>query len=275
MTMALTGMNRVTVLGIRHRMMACLGTVCSVLLLVGLCSGCGGESGEPSASLAREVPVEIKSRLAALEQAWNNRRSDEYGALLDERASVQSVALLGYGGKAQVVEAMRGQLPQEQIRFAEVEVVSSRPDRIRTLSTVEVVRGGERSTQRVAHDWVRRGEAWLIREQSYPDWAPIVGIWRRGEGVDAVSLRVLPGGGFEMQLGEGLVALRSGTYTIDGDRLLVDTDAVGAGGTGEGRLRYRFDFEFDGTLTLELVDGIEDLNTGSMAGSWRRAGLGS
>lgn len=235
--------------------------------LVG-CSGGGGDSD--SLPAAAEVPTEIRERIAALEEAINARSAEQYAAILDDRASIQSVALLGYGRKDAVVEALREGRSRETVRFGKVEVVSSRPQRVRTISEVEIISEGDRTRQRVAHDWVLAGDAWVLREQSYPDWSPVVGAWTRGEGESRLLMRMHPDGRFEMLLGEGGLVGRSGTYAFEKDLLVVTPDALGAGGTSEGRLEYRQRFELDGTLVLDSISGREDSTAGGIAGSWRR-----
>lgn len=219
---------------------------------------------------AAEVPAEIRASLAALEEAINTRSAERYAALLDERASIQSVALLGYGRKDAVVEALREGRLRETVRFGKVEVVSSRPQRVRTICEVEIYSEGDRTRQRVAHDWVLAGDAWVLREQSYPDWAPVVGAWTRGDGDARLLMRMHPDGRFEMLLGEGRLVGRSGTYAFEKDLLVVTPDAMGAGGTSEGRLEYRQRFELDGSLVLDSISGREDATAGGIAGAWRR-----
>lgn len=233
------------------------------------CSG-GGSSSDEAPVAAAEVPAEIRASLAALEEAINTRSAERYAALLDERASIQSVALLGYGRKDAVVEALREGRLRETVRFGKVEVVSSRPQRVRTICEVEIYSEGDRTRQRVAHDWVLAGDAWVLREQSYPDWAPVVGAWTRGDGDARLLMRMHPDGRFEMLLGEGRLVGRSGTYAFEKDLLVVTPDAMGAGGTSEGRLEYRQRFELDGSLVLDSISGREDATAGGIAGAWRR-----
>jgi hypothetical protein len=243
-----------------------------VAVLAALLGGCGETSNEPeTATVAAEpVPAEILDRLAALQDAINAREADRYASLLDDRASIQTVSLLGFSRKDALVSALRDGQWRETVRFGTPELVSSRPGRIRTICEVEILDGGVSLRQRVAHDWVKAGDAWVLREQSYPDWSPLVGAWRRGEGESRLRMRVHPDGRFEMFEGDGNIVVRTGTHAIDRDLLVVTPDAMGAGGTSEGRLEYRQRFELDGTLVLDLLAGSEDATAGGIAGSWRR-----
>lgn len=248
------------------------GPLVAAVVAAVLAGGCGG-SGEAESSAAaavEPVPAEILERLAALQDAINAREAERYATLLDERASVQTVANLGYAQKDALVASLRDGQWRETVRFGTPELVSSRPGRIRTICEVEIVDGGNKLRQRVAHDWVRAGEVWVLREQSYPDWSPLVGAWWRGEGEDRLRMRLHPDGRFEMLRGEGKLVARTGSYAAEKDLLAVTPDAMGAGGTAEGRLEYRQRFEIDGTLVLDLLAGSEDATAGGIAGSWRR-----
>lgn len=227
---------------------------------------------KPEAEQTVAVPPEISSQLAAIEAATNGRRFAELANLFDDRASIQSVSLLGYGSKAQYLEAMQASDRAVPFKFGETVVVSERPGRIRTVSEVIRRLGEELVVERVAHEWARQGDRWVVRDQSFPDWSPIVGAWWRSEGDAKVHLRLLPSGIFEMADQSGVV-VRRGIFATGTDSVTFTPDAVGVGATSESPIEASFRFEFDGSLEMAIVSGQEAAGIGSVAGTWKRQSM--
>lgn len=202
----------------------------------------------------------------------NQRLLDRVSAVYDEKAQVQVASLLGYAGKTQMIQAIRGSAPS-RITFGETEVVSVKPTKVRAITEVVRQQGDARTAEKVFFEWIRVGEVWLIKEQSFPDWSPLVGEWCRGEDVDAVTMRMHPSGNVEMAMTDSKVSVRRGAYSGGTESFSLVPDATGAGATGEARLEYAFKFEFDGSLTVSLVSGREKDGVPSVAGIWKRCAL--
>lgn len=237
-----------------------------------LAIGCGQADQTASESATPSLPPEVRSQMTALEEAMNQRFFDQVGALYDERAQVQSVALLGYASKTQMIEGLRV-APPSRISFGETEVVSVKPTRIRAITEVVRQQGDARTADKVFFEWIRVGDAWLIKEQSFPDWSPLVGEWCRGEGAERVTMRLHPSGNVEMTMTESKVPVRRGAFSGGTESFSLVSDATGAGATGEGRLEYAFKFEFDGSLGISLTSGREKDGVPAVSGTWKRCAI--
>lgn len=246
-------------------------TMFGVAFGLGLGPGCG-RSDDASEASTPSLPPEVRAQMAALEEAMNQRLLDRVSAVYDEKAQVQVASLLGYAGKAQMIEAMRGSAPS-RITFGETEVVSVTPTKVRAITEVVRQQGDARTAEKVFFEWIRVGDAWLIKEQSFPDWSPLVGVWCRDEDPEQVTLRLHPSGNVEMTMTESKVPVRRGAFSGGTESFSLVPDATGAGATGEGRLEYAFKFEFDGSLGVSLTSGREKDGVPSVAGSWKRCAI--
>lgn len=242
-----------------------------VLIVLGATAGCGDSSSEAK-STTSAVPPEIVSQLAAIEAATNGRSVSELDPLFDERASIQSASLLGYGSKNQFLKSVSTSAQGVPFAFGETVLVSERAGRIRTIS--EVIRrfGEEVVVERVAHEWVRQGDRWVVKDQSFPDWSPLVGAWWREDGDAKVELTLMPAGIFEMIDGAG-VAVRKGVFATGVDEVTFTPDALGSGATSERPIEASFRFEFDGSLELSIVSGSEAAGIPSFDGVWKRRSM--
>jgi len=250
------------------RGLAGLSIACGLLVLSG--AGCGGDRSS-SAETMPSLPPEVAAQLGEIERLMNGDRLAEAEAVFSESARIHLAGRLAYGSREDLLGETLRRDPAVRIEFGPTEVVSQRPDRIRTVTRMSVMRGEERSNERISHEWIPMGEGWIACEQSYPDWSPIVGDWQRlrldGEGI---GLRLLPNGQFELRLDGSDVVERAGTYAISGETLSLVPDAVGAGGVGGGSLELAHRFEFDGSLVLESSDGSM---SEQFEGAWRRRRL--
>jgi len=251
--------------------LACGLTVASV-------AGCGEGESSSAAETASSLPPEVAAQLGEIERLMNGDRLAKPESVFDGSARIQLAGRLAYGSLGDfVAESTRGAGPSK-IEFGETEVISQRPDRIRTVTRMAVVRGEERSIERITHEWVPDGDRWIAREQSYPDWSPLVGDWVRsgGDGEEVVGVRLLPNGQFEMRLADSEVVTRAGTYAVVGEIVTIVPDAIGAGATGGGPFDLLHRFEFDGSLILEREIrpftglGRTDSNAVPFDGTWRR-----
>jgi hypothetical protein len=249
-----------------------LSLALGLVAIVGAANGCR-ESGSTEAT-ARQgvVPAEIVSQLSSIERAMNARSASELAPILDDRASIQTVGLLGYGSKKQFLDSLGSDAAQAPFTFGETILVSERPDKVRTVS--EVIRrfGEEQVVERVSHEWVRQGDRWVVKEQSFPDWSPLVGAWWRSEGDAKVALKFMPSGVFEMSDTSGIV-VRRGVYATGIDEVAFTPDALGSGATSERPIDASYKFEFDGSLEMVVVSGSEDAGIPSLGGIWKRQSM--
>ena len=254
--------------GSLHGIAAALGCV----LMLGWVTGCGEGSATEVDQTAAAVPPEIASQLAAIEAASNSRSVSDLTPLFDERASIQSASLLGYGSKKQFLESVSSAGQSVPFKFGETVLVSERPGKVRTVS--EVIRrfGEEVVVERVAHEWVRQGDRWVVKDQSFPDWSPLVGAWWRDDGDAKVELKLMPSGIFEMVDGAGVV-VRRGIYATGTDEVTFTPDALGSGATSERPIDAAFRFEFDGSLEVTVVSGTEVEGMPSLGGVWKRRSM--
>lgn len=242
------------------------------LWTVGSLGGCGDATSAEAESASSAVPPEIVLQLTAIEAATNSRSLSDLAPLFDERASIQAVGLLGYGSRSQYLESIGAVEQTIPFKFGESVLVSERPGKIRTVS--EVIRrfGEEIVVERVSHEWVRQGDRWVVKDQSFPDWSPLVGAWWR-EDVDAkVELRLMPSGIFEMVDGSGVV-VRKGVFATGTDEATFTPDALGSGATSERPIDASFRFEFDGSLEVTIVSGSENAGIPSLGGVWKRRSM--
>jgi hypothetical protein len=245
-----------------------LATLLATIAWLGV--GCEDESvTDSSVVAASQVPPEILVQLSSLETAMNRRSADDLARLLDDNASVQTAALLGYGSKSQFLDSIASAGAASPFKFGGTVLVSERPGRIRTLS--EVIRrfGQDQVVERVSHDWVRQGDRWVVKEQSFPDWSPLVGSWWRKEGDAMVKLKILPSGIFEIT-DSSEIAVRRGVYATGMDEVAFTPDAIGAGATDERSIHGTFKFEFDGSLEVLVASGQEAPGIPSLGGVWKR-----
>lgn len=251
-----------------HRLSAVLG----VALVLGSVAGCGDDSSVAADPTVAAVPPEIVSQLAAIETATNRRSVADLMPLFDERASIQSASLLGYGSKKQFLDSVSAAGQVVPFKFGETVLVSERPGKVRTVS--EVIRrfGEEVVVERVAHDWIRQGDRWVVKDQSFPDWSPLVGAWWREEGDAKVELKLMPSGIFEMIDGAG-IAVRKGVFATGTDDVVFTPDALGSGATSERPIDAAFRFEFDGSLEMTIVSGSESAGIPSLGGVWKRRSM--
>jgi hypothetical protein len=83
-----------------------LAMVAGLIVFAGVATGCG-EGGSAEAAAGRGVvPAEIVSQLSSIERAMNARSATELAPILDDRASIQTVGLLGYGSKKQFLDSI-------------------------------------------------------------------------------------------------------------------------------------------------------------------------
>jgi hypothetical protein len=243
-----------------------------LIVIVGATNGC--REGGSTEATARQgvVPAEIVSQLSSIERAMNARSASELAPILDDRASIQTVGLLGYGSKKQFLDSLGSDAAQAPFTFGETILVSERPDKVRTVS--EVIRrfGEEQVVERVSHEWVRQGDRWVVKEQSFPDWSPLVGAWWRSEGDAKVALKFMPSGVFEMSDTSGIV-VRRGVYATGIDEVAFTPDALGSGATSERPIDASYKFEFDGSLEMSVVSGSEDAGIPSLGGIWKRQSM--
>lgn len=243
----------------------------SCLVVVG---SCGSETEESAAAVATPaVPPEIASQLNALERVMNGDVMVSSETVFADSARIHLASRLAYGSLEDFERETARRRGPAKFEFDETDVVTLRPDRVRTITRVSVVRGEDRSVERISHEWVPDGERWVAREQSYPDWTPLVGEWTRaGDDGDSLFLRMLPNGQFEVRLAESDVVTHAGTYAAMGETVTVVPDAVGAGGVGGGAFDLAHRFEFDGSLRFEA--GPASATTASVFdGTWRRRRL--
>jgi hypothetical protein len=249
-----------------------LAMVAGLIVFAGVATGCG-EGGSAEAAAGRGVvPAEIVSQLSSIERAMNARSATELAPILDDRASIQTVGLLGYGSKKQFLDSIGSDASLAPFAFGETILVSERPGKVRTIS--EVIRrfGEEQVVERVSHEWVRQGDRWVVKDQSFPDWSPLVGEWWRSEGEAKVSLKFMPSGVFEMIDASGVV-VRRGVYATGTDEVAFTPDALGSGATSERPIDASFKFEFDGSLEMSVVSGSEDAGIPSLGGIWKRQSM--
>ena len=251
--------------------LACGLTVASV-------AGCGEGESSSAAETASSLPPEVAAQLGEIERLMNGDRLAKPESVFDGSARIQLAGRLAYGSLGDfIAESTRGAGPSK-IEFEETEVISRRPDRIRTVTRMAVVRGEERSIERITHEWVPDGDRWIAREQSYPDWSPLVGDWVRSgdDGEEVVGMRLLPNGQFEMRLADSEVVTRAGTYAVVGEIVTIVPDAIGAGAAPDRPFDLLHRFEFDGSLILEREvrpsTGLvgTDSNAVPFDGAWRR-----
>ena len=254
--------------GSLHGLAAALG----FMLMLGGVTGCGDGSATEVDQTVATVPPEIVSQLAAIEAATNSRSVSDLTPLFDERASIQAASLLGYGSKKQFLESVSSSGQSVPFKFGETVVVSERPGKVRTVS--EVIRrfGEEVVVERVSHEWVRRGDRWVVKEQSFPDWSPLVGAWWRDDGDAKVELKLMPSGIFEMIDGAGVV-VRRGIFATGTDVVTFTPDALGSGATSERPIEAAFRFEFDGSLEVTIESGTEAEGLPSLGGVWKRRSM--
>lgn len=239
---------------------------------VGSLGGCGDASTDRSASEVSAIPPEIAVQLTAIEAATNSRSVSDLMPLFDERASIQAAGLLGYGSRSQYLESIGAAGQTIPFKFGETVLVSERPGKIRTVS--EVIRrfGQEIVVERVSHEWVRQGDRWVVKDQSFPDWSPLVGAWWREDGDAKVELKLMPSGIFEMVDGAGVV-VRKGVFATGTDEVTFTPDALGSGATSERPIDASFRFEFDGSLEVAVVSGSENGGIPSLGGVWKRRSM--
>ncbi len=251
--------------------LACGLTIASV-------AGCGAGESSSAAETASSLPPEVAAQLGEIERLMNGDRLAKPESVFDGSARIQLAGRLAYGSLSDfVAESTRGAGPSK-IEFEETEVISRRPDRIRTVTRMAVVRGEERSIERITHEWVPDGDRWIAREQSYPDWSPLVGDWVRSgdDGEEVVGMRLLPNGQFEMRLADSEVVTRAGTYAVVGEIVTIVPDAIGAGAAPDRPFDLRHRFEFDGSLRLEreaprpVRSAGSDSSVAAFEGDWRR-----
>jgi hypothetical protein len=241
-------------------------------IVIGSGVGCEGASSDVSHASASKVPSEITARLTAIEKAMNDRDAIALAPNLDDGASIQAVALLGYGSKAQFLKSLESQGSQSTFKFGETVLVSERPGRIRTVSEVVRTHGEEQVVDRVSHDWIRRDDQWVLKEQNFPDWSPLVGHWWRSEGGARLELKLMPSGVFSMFDASGIEA-RSGVFSSGSDEVTFTPDALGSGATAEQPISASFKFEFDGSLEIAIVSGREAEGIPSLGGVWKRQSM--
>jgi hypothetical protein len=249
-----------------------LVNVVGLATVLGASPGCDDGGSSEAAAAQGSVPPEIVSQLASIERAMNARSASELAPILDDRASIQTVGLLGYGSKKQFLDSLGSNAAQAPFTFGETILVSERPGKVRTVS--EVIRrfGEEQVVERVSHEWVRQGDRWVVREQSFPDWSPLVGAWWRSEGDAKVALKFMPSGVFEMSDTSGIV-VRRGVYATGIDEVAFTPDALGSGATSERPIDASYKFEFDGSLEMVVVSGSEDAGIPSLGGIWKRPSM--
>lgn len=237
--------------------------------------GCGEEvGGSVSADATPEVPPEIASQLVVLEQMMNGSGlATSPETVFAESAQIHLAGRLAYGSREDFAAETAQRRTPTKIEFGETQVVAIRPDRVRTVTSMTLVRGEDRSVERISHEWVPDGERWIAREQSYPDWTPLVGEWSRvRDDGEQISLRMMPNGQFEIRLAESGIVMNAGTYAVMGQSITVVPDAVGAGGTGGASFDLAHRFEFDGSLRFE--PSAASAGAGSaFEGVWRRRRL--
>lgn len=271
------------VAGIRRRSSvpraACLGLVAGCLFAIG--GGCEGDAGGSAAvDVTPPVPPEIASQLNAIERLMNGAISGPETSpesLFSESARVHLASRLAYGSREDLAAEIAARRSPATIEFGETEVVLMRPDRVRTVTRVTTTRGEVRSAERISHEWMREGEGWIAREQSYPDWTPLIGEWTRiDDDGERILLRLLPNGQFEIRLLESGVVTGAGTYSAMGEDVSVIPDAVGAGGRGGRAFDLSHRFEFDGSLRFERPPPATAAAADSQSdweGVWRRRRL--
>ncbi len=116
------------------------------------------------------------------------------------------------------------------IAFSNTEIVYSLPSKVTTRSTVRAAAPEKFNlTEPVMIDWRFEDGQWRISRFSFPDWPPVVGVWRRSglRGEGTLELRILPGGNYVVYVNEDYTLPKfRGQYQLDGNRItLTDTSA--------------------------------------------------
>ncbi len=251
------------------RRQICAGVL--VLLASFLGIGCGGASASGGDEADRAVPPEIAAQLKTLEQAMNGNPLADPAKVFDASAAVHLIGRLAYGSVEEFIEEIGRSVEPVSVEFVETSVLFHRPDRVRTVTSVATVQEEARSIDRIAHEWVRDGERWVAREQSYCDWSPLVGDWVRVEdGGERAGLRLLPTGRFELRAADSTSPRRAGTYASAGEIVSVVPEPSGVASIGAGEVELRHRFEFGGSLLLEAAsaDGLGESEM--FEGTWRR-----
>jgi hypothetical protein len=245
-----------------------LGVAGLLVCCLALGAGCEASTSDRQVQSV-EVPSEIVAQLSSIERAMNGGNAIELEPIFDDRASIQSVALLGYGSKKQFLDTIGAADSRAPFRFGRTALVSERSGKIRTVT--EVVRrfGDEEVVERVTHDWVRQVDRWVVKEQSFADWSPLVGRWWRSDDDGRVELKFMPSGIFEMFDKAG-VSVRRGVYATGSNEVTFTPDALGSGATDERPIDASFKFEFDGSLAVSVDSGGEAPGLPSLGGVWRR-----
>jgi len=255
-----------------------LRAACGALAVGGalLAAGCGTEAGGSASSDAEPaVPPEISSQLVVIERMLNGGVVDATASesVYSDAARIHLTGRLAYGSREDFVAETTRRRSSEKIEFGETDVVTMRPDRMRTVTEMTVIRGEDRSNERISHEWVRLGDRWIASEQSYPDWTPLVGEWTRtGDGGETIALRLQPNGQFQRRLRDSAIVTHAGTYLVMGDSMTVVPDAIGVGGTGGGAFDLSHRFEFDGSLRLDAA-AASSADAQVFEGVWRRRRL--
>jgi len=116
------------------------------------------------------------------------------------------------------------------LSFSQTEIIYSLPGKVTTRSLAHAS-SPERFNlnESVMIDWRFEGGQWLITRFAFPDWPPVIGVWRRSgqHGEGSIELRVMPGGVYVIYLNEDytLPAFR-GHYDLSGNQItFTDTTA--------------------------------------------------